>query len=184
MSEADEGRDADKGRDPDGWIDDGELVDAADGAGLPGSPAEAAAGGDLRISRRLTLPAAELSWRFSRAGGPGGQHVNRSETRVELRWSVAGSGVLTEAQRAVLLDRLAGRLDGEGALRIVSSESRSQRANRRVAAERLQSLLAEALRPVKARRGTKPSKAARERRLRAKRERSERKAERGRKDWG
>lgn len=152
-------------------------------ASRAGAPADAAAGGDLRISRRLTIPSAELAWRFSRAGGPGGQHVNRSETRVELRWNVAESAAPTDFQRELLLERLASRIDADGTLRVVSTDSRSQLTNRRHAAERMQALLLEALRPQRVRRKTKPSRAARERRLKAKNERSERKKDRGRKDW-
>ncbi len=166
-------------------VGENEVDDSLESEGIhPAGPADAAAGGDLRISRRLTIPSTELEWRFSRAGGPGGQHVNRSETRVELRWNVSESTSLTDSQRAELLDRLASRIDADGSLRITSAESRSQRANRRYAAKRLQDLLIEALRPRRVRRKTKPSLAARERRLKAKRQRSDRKKDRGRKDWG
>ena len=149
-----------------------------------GRPEDAASGGDLRISKRLTIPASELEWRFSRAGGPGGQHVNRTETRVELRWNVRESQVLTDSQRNILIERLATRLDADGSFRVTSAESRSQRTNRRHAAKRMQDMLQEALKPRRVRRKTKPSRASKERRLKAKKVRSDRKKDRGRKDWG
>ena len=75
---------------------------------------------DLVVSRALTIPAGELTWRFSRSSGPGGQHVNTSDSRVQLSWDVAGSETLTEAQRARLTDRLDGRLVA-GVLTVSSS---------------------------------------------------------------
>lgn len=134
----------------------------------------------LVISPRLTLPLAELSFQASRSGGPGGQHVNTSSTRVELWWDLAGSPSLSSEQRATLQTRLATRLTDEGQLRLVSSASRSQLRNKEAAIERLQALLAEALTPVKLRRKTKPPRAAKERRLTQKRQQSERKRERRR----
>ena len=132
----------------------------------------------IAITGSLSIPLAELQFQASRSGGPGGQHVNTSSTRVELWWSLRDSTALTAAQRATLTTRLATRLTDDGSLRIVSSETRSQARNKDAAIERFQALLAEALRPVKVRRKTKPSKAVKERRLQAKRQRSERKQER------
>jgi ribosome-associated protein len=132
----------------------------------------------IAITGSLSIPLAELQFQASRSGGPGGQHVNTSSTRVELWWSLRDSTALTAAQRATLTTRLATRLTDDGSLRIVSSETRSQTRNKDAAIERFQALLAEALRPVKVRRKTKPSKAVKERRLQAKRQRSERKQER------
>lgn len=131
---------------------------------------------DLWITEDLTLPAAELELRFARAGGPGGQHVNRTESRVQLRWCPSRSTVLRGELRERLLAALAGRLDGEGCLQVTASETRSQAENRQRALERLRALLQAALKPVKARRPTRPSRAAREERLEAKRRRSALKA--------
>ncbi len=117
------------------------------------------------ISDELTIPAAELRFRFSRSSGPGGQHVNRSETRVELLFDVAHSPALSEPQRARLLQRLAGFIDGNGVLRVVSSATRSQAENRADALARFQVLLASALRRRKRRIATRPSAASREHRL-------------------
>jgi len=129
---------------------------------------------DLVVGPELTIPAAELEWQFARAGGPGGQHVNRRETRVALRWNVAGSAALSDAQRTRLLDALAGRLDAEGTLQVVASDARSQRQNRALAAERLAERVAEALRPpAPPRKRTRPSRGAREQRLQHKRHRAE-----------
>src|SRR5213075_2639473 len=83
-----------------------------------------------RINGHLAIPRAELTVRASRSGGPGGQHVNTSSTRIEVVWNVATSRVLRDADRQRLLEKLAARLDGEGNLRIVASDSRSQRQNR------------------------------------------------------
>jgi ribosome-associated protein len=121
-----------------------------------------------------------LSFQASRSGGPGGQHVNTSSTRVELWWDLAGSPSLTPEQRVTLQTRLASRLTAEGQLRLVSSASRSQLRNKEATIERLQTLLAGALAPVKLRRKTKPTRAAKERRLTQKRQQSERKRERRR----
>jgi ribosome-associated protein len=132
----------------------------------------------LAVSPALRLPLAELEYRASRSGGPGGQHVNTSSTRVEVWWDVAGSATLTEEQRARLLARLAIRLDSAGRLRLVSSGSRSQLRNREEVTERLRDLVAAALRVPKARKRTRPSRAAKAARLEAKRRRSAIKRER------
>ena len=132
----------------------------------------------LEVSPTLRLPLAELDFRASRSGGPGGQHVNTSSTRVEVWWDVAGSSALTEEQRARLLARLATRLDSAGRLRLVSSGSRSQLRNREEVTERLHDLVAAALRVPKPRKRTRPSRAAKAARLEAKRRRSAVKRER------
>lgn len=134
----------------------------------------------LDISPELRLPLSELDVRASRAGGPGGQHVNTSSTRVELWWDVAGSRALSEEQRQRLLARLAGRLDRAGRLRVVEGGSRSQLRNRQAATERLTRLVAEALRIPKTRKRTRPSRAAKAARLEAKRRRAAVKRERRR----
>ena len=105
----------------------------------------------LDVSPALRLPLAELEYRASRSGGPGGQHVNTSSTRVEVWWDVAASPSLSEAQRVRLLSRLASRLDGTGRLRLVSSGTRSQLRNREEVTERLRELVAKALVVPKAR---------------------------------
>lgn len=132
----------------------------------------------ITITGSLRIPLAELQFQASRSGGPGGQHVNTSSTRVELWWSLPQSTALSETQRATLQARLATRLTEDGGLRIVSSETRSQTRNKEAAIARFQAMLAEALRPVKVRRKTKPSKAVKERRLQEKRQRSQRKQDR------
>lgn len=143
-------------------------------------PPVADAGEGIVVNDRLTIPKSELTWRASRSGGPGGQHVNTSSTRIELLWNPAASVVLDDAMRARLLQKLASRIDGEGMLRIVASENRSQLKNRKAAAERLAEIVRQALVVQKKRRATKPSRGAKEARLGEKKQRSERKAQRRR----
>jgi ribosome-associated protein len=127
----------------------------------------------LRVSANLTIPEAELSWRFSRSSGPGGQGVNTADSRVELVWDAASSAVLSPHQRDRILDRLSGRLVN-GTVTIAASEHRAQLRNRDAARERLAALVAEALRPPAAqRRTTKPSRGSKERRLSAKKRRTD-----------
>lgn len=132
----------------------------------------------LVIPPDLRLPLSELEYRASRSGGPGGQHVNTSSTRIEVWWDVAGSPSLSEEQRAQLLQRLSARLDSNGKLRLVSSGSRSQLRNKEDVTERLQSVVAAALAVRKKRKPTKVSRAAKAARLEAKRRRSMIKARR------
>lgn len=121
----------------------------------------------------ITVPADELSWRFSRASGPGGQSVNTTDSRVELSYDVARSRALSESQRERAMSRLGGRLV-DGVLTVTASEHRSQLRNRRAAAARLAETLADALAlPPKPRRPTRPSRGARARRRAAKERRSE-----------
>lgn len=126
----------------------------------------------------FVVPESELKIRATRARGPGGQHVNKAATRIEVTWNVAGSPALSDAQRARLLERLGSRLDGRGRLRVVSDTHRSQRRNLAAAVARLQALVQEGLRVRPARRPTKPSRAAVEARLAGKRRRAERKRDR------
>jgi ribosome-associated protein len=126
----------------------------------------------LDITPALRLPRAELEYRASRSGGPGGQHVNTSSTRIEVWWDVAGSPSLNPEQRAHLLDRLRARLDSAGRLRLVSSGTRSQLRNREDVTERLRAVVAAALAVRKKRTPTKPSRAAKAARLEAKRRRA------------
>jgi ribosome-associated protein len=128
------------------------------------------------------IPDAELTERFSRSSGPGGQGVNTADSRVELRWDVAASGALTDTQRARLLEQLAPRLV-DGVLVLVASEQRAQLANRAAARARLTTLVGQALEPPPPpRRATRPSRAARQRRLDEKKRRGELKANRARPD--
>lgn len=134
----------------------------------------------LEVSPALRLPLAELEFRASRSGGPGGQHVNTSSTRVELWWDVASSPTLTDEQRAWLLHRLSSRLDARGRLRLVASGSRSQLRNREEATERLREIVAAALVVPKPRKRTRPSRAAKVARLEEKRRRASLKRDRRR----
>ncbi len=136
----------------------------------------------LVIAPELRLPLAELDYRVSRSGGPGGQHVNTSSTRVEVWWDVAASPSLSEPQRSRLLTRLATRLDSAGRLRLVSSGSRSQLRNREEVTARLREIVAESLKVPKKRKPTRPSRAAKAARLERKRRRSSIKQERRRPD--
>jgi ribosome-associated protein len=132
------------------------------------------------LPQGLVIPQAELVERFSRSSGPGGQSVNTTDSRVELRWDVAASAALTDAQRTQLLARLAERLlDGE--LRVTASEHRAQLRNREAARARLTHYVADALEPpAPARRASRPSRAAKARRVDAKRRRGELKTTRRR----
>ena len=133
---------------------------------------------DLVVTPELTIPAAELEWRFSRSSGPGGQHVNTTDSRVALSWGVAGSAALSDDQRARLLQRLKGRLVA-GALVVTASEQRSQLRNRETALARLADLVARGLAPGPAtRRRTKPTRGSAIRRLDAKKQRSATKQQR------
>ncbi len=138
--------------------------------------------GLLEIDSTLSIPLAELTYRASRSGGPGGQHVNTSSTRIEVVWDIATSPSLDDAQRTRLLERLAGRLDKEGRLRLVSGATRSQLQNRMAVTARLAGIVAEALHVPRPRKRTKPSRAAKAARLEAKRKRAGLKASRRRID--
>lgn len=128
---------------------------------------------DVRVTAGLTIPAAELSWRFSRSSGPGGQGVNTADSRVELMWDAAASGVLSPVQRERLLERLGDRLV-DGVLTIAASEYRAQLRNRDAARARFAALVAEAVRaPAPPRRATKPTRGSKERRLQAKQRRTD-----------
>ncbi|MEO6712450.1 MAG: alternative ribosome rescue aminoacyl-tRNA hydrolase ArfB [Mycobacteriales bacterium] len=127
----------------------------------------------LALTVRIVVPEAELSWRFSRSSGAGGQHVNTSDTRVELSFDVANSPSLPEVHRARALDRLAGRLV-DGVVTVGASERRSQLQNRQLARQRLTAVLREAIAPPpRARRPTRPGKRAVQARLDAKKHRGQ-----------
>jgi ribosome-associated protein len=129
--------------------------------------------GDLRVSDRLTIPADELGWRFSRSGGPGGQGVNTTDSRVELSWDVAASAALPPVLRERALARLAGRLV-DGTITVTASEFRSQLRNREAAVARLIALVAAAIAaPPQVRRATRPSRGSVERRIASKKHRGQ-----------
>ena len=128
---------------------------------------------DLDVTRSVVIPAHELSWRFSRSGGPGGQSVNTADSRVELSYDVASSAALSPLLRQRALDRLAERLV-DGVITVVASEHRSQLRNRETALARLADLIRSAIAPpAPPRRPSRPTRAARERRLAEKRRRGE-----------
>lgn len=134
--------------------------------------------GPLVVDGDLTIPRRELTFRASRAGGPGGQHVNTSSTRVEVVWNVLRSQALTEEQRQRLESALASRLDSDGNVRLVASAFRSQARNREDAEERLAAMVRKALMVPKKRKKTRVSRSAIEQRLRSKRLMSEKKRDR------
>ncbi len=127
----------------------------------------------LRVDSGLTIPESELTWRFSRSSGPGGQGVNTADSRAELVWDVAGSAVLSPFQRERLLERLSNRVV-DGILTIAASEHRAQLRNREAARARLAEIVADALLPpAPSRRPTRPSRGAKQRRLDAKKRRTD-----------
>ena len=123
-------------------------------------------------SGRISLPESEMTWRFSRSSGAGGQHVNTTDTRVELTWSLTGTTVLTAEQKEIAARRLRSRLV-DGAITVVSSRFRSQHRNREAARVRLEELVSQSVVPPKPRRPTRRTKASVERRLDAKKRRSD-----------
>jgi len=135
---------------------------------------------DLEVSEQLTIPAAELHWRFSRSSGPGGQHVNTSDSRVQHTWDIAGSAVLSDEQRAVLLAALGRRLVG-GTVTVTVSQERSQLRNREIALEQLAALVRRAFEPpAPSRRPTRPTRGSARRHAAAKQQRSATKQQRRR----
>jgi ribosome-associated protein len=130
----------------------------------------------VRVTDAIVIPADELAWSFARSGGPGGQNVNKVASKVELRWTPATSraiAALSEETRAWLLSRLAGRLTLGGELLVTSSLTRDQIKNRADAAEKLAGIVRAALARPKKRKATRPTRASKERRIGAKRRRSE-----------
>jgi ribosome-associated protein len=128
--------------------------------------------GVLRITPSLAIPLVELNWRFTGSGGPGGQHANTANTRVEVVWDVAGSPSVGPRQRTRLVERFGT------SVRVVASDERSQARNRALALDRLKERLAEALHITPYRRPTRPTRGSAERRLDDKRRQSERKRQR------
>ena len=136
-----------------------------------------------RITPSVRIPLSELSFTFSRSSGRGGQHVNKVNSRVTLWFDVQGSQSLTAEQKELIFRRLAGRINRQGMLRIDAERRRSQGANREDAVSRFTSLLRGALHVNRTRRRTKPTRAAKQRRLQAKKHRSLLKKQRGRKNF-
>ncbi|HTE54887.1 MAG TPA: alternative ribosome rescue aminoacyl-tRNA hydrolase ArfB [Kofleriaceae bacterium] len=128
--------------------------------------------GDLRITHALGIPDAELSESFSRSTGPGGQNVNKVESKVELRWNPATSAVLGDRDRAYLLERLARSLTASGDLIVRSSRTRDQVRNRADARERLAEIVRAALHRPRRRVATRPSRGSVERRIAGKKRRA------------
>jgi ribosome-associated protein len=137
--------------------------------------ADAPAESGIRVNKGLSIPRSELTVRTTRASGAGGQHVNKTESRVEVVWNVATSLALDEDRRGRLLERLAGRLTGEGELRVVASDTRSQLQNRELAEGRLAEVVRRALIVPKVRKATRPSRAAKEARLTEKKRQGDKK---------
>lgn len=137
---------------------------------------------DILINDLVTIPAAELEYTASRSSGPGGQHVNKTDTRITVRWNLPASGALTDFLKNRVQRALANRLTENGDLLLASDTHRSQRRNREEVTQRLAALVREALVPPKPRRKTKPTKASRMKRLDEKRRRSDLKRQRRKKD--
>ena len=129
--------------------------------------------GTLRINHKLSIPLAELSFRYSRSSGPGGQHAQKSSTRVELLFDVDSSPSLTQKQRSRILKRLASYIDTAGVLHLTSQAERSQLRNKEEVVARFQTLLDEALKRRKRRKPTKPTAKSKERRLKKKKQQSQ-----------
>jgi ribosome-associated protein len=137
----------------------------------------------LAVNESLSIPRGELDVRVSRSSGAGGQHVNKTSSRVEIFWNVLGSRALDEDQRARLRTKLASRLTSDGSVRVVASDMRSQSRNRELAEERLADLVRLALVVRKKRRPTKPTRASKEARLESKKLQSHKKRGRQKKNF-
>ncbi len=126
----------------------------------------------------FTIPPDELRFRTARSGGPGGQHVNKTSTKVEVLWNVARSASLSDAQRERLLAKISTRISARGVLRVTSTDSRSQLQNREAAVDRINEIVRKALRVPKPRKKTRPPKRAVESRLAEKKRRAKKKEDR------
>lgn len=136
----------------------------------------------IQIYKNLEIPDYEVWYTASRSGGPGGQHVNTTSSKITLNWSPADSSVFDEHQKRRIQRRLGNRINKEGVLSIDASDHRSQHRNKEIAQERLAELIRNALRQRKKRKRTRPTRGSIERRLKAKRVRSERKKTRAKVD--
>ena len=132
----------------------------------------------LFVNTSLSIPRSELAVRVSRSSGAGGQHVNKTSSRIEIAWNVVASRALTDTQRSRLVDKLQSRLATDGSIRVVASDSRSQTRNRDIAEDRLADLVRRALIVPKKRKATRPTRAAKEARLDEKKRQSRKKRER------
>ena len=128
-------------------------------------------GSFLHVTRSLTIPMSEIELRHSTSGGPGGQHANRSSTRIDLAWNVDRSTALGPRQRHRIRERLRSRIDTNGTLQLSSARHRSQLRNREEVLDRLAGLLEDALRMEKTRRPTQPSRRAKDDRITQKKRR-------------
>jgi len=137
----------------------------------------------IKLTENISIADDELTFRTSRSSGPGGQNVNKLNTRVTVLFDVTNSPSLSDEQKRQIRSKLSTRIDRLGTLRIVSQKHRSQEANRRAAMERLQQVLQEALTPAPIRKKTKVPTGARDRRLEEKKRRGRLKSERARRDW-
>ena len=137
----------------------------------------------LFVNESVAIPRSELDVRVSRSSGAGGQHVNKTSSRVEIFWSIPSSGAVSEKERARLLDKLKSRITTEGSVRVVASDMRSQSRNRELAEDRLAELVRRALVIPRKRRPTKPTRASKEARLDEKKRQSSKKRDRGQKSF-
>jgi len=135
----------------------------------------------LVINDKVNIPLSELAYTASRSSGPGGQHVNTTDTRIQVRWNVKESAALSDAERTLLVKNLASRLTEAGDLILAGDTHRSQRRNREDVTQRLVVLVREALIPPKPRKKTRPSRASREKRLEEKHKKARTKKDRGKK---
>ena len=133
---------------------------------------------ELRISDALAIPRSELEVRMSRAGGPGGQHVNTSSTRVAVTWNVKASTAISPEQRTAIFSAIGSKITDSGTVRVVARDTRSQKQNWMLAEERLAEMICKALIPRRPRKRTKPTKSAVERRLDSKKLQSKKKDDR------
>lgn len=127
----------------------------------------------VSLGRGVSVPESELELSAARSGGPGGQSVNTTSSKIELRWSVPDSAALNATQRARVLEKLASRLTNDGVLVLQGSEHKSQHRNRAAVIARFQAIVGEALEPPKQRRRTRPTRGSKERRIQAKKQRGE-----------
>ena len=137
----------------------------------------------LIVNESVAIPRSELDVRVSRSSGAGGQHVNKTSSRVEIFWNIPSSRAVSEEERSRLMTKLASKLTTEGSIRVVASDMRSQSRNRELAEERLAELVSRALVIPKKRRPTRPTKASKEARLEEKKRRAKKKSERQQKSF-